>query len=215
MRPLFRTRLFRMSAFEMMICSPVDAADARALHADVLDGAVEVVHLQRIADGEGLVERDRHRGEQIAQHRLHGERDRDAADAEAGEQRLDLDAEVVEREQERHRPDGEPGDEHDDVDGARERRIRAAAALRARWSMAKRTAAMPHRPTWNQKVSTMAMLHAVLDAIRETRAAWTASATAMVNRNSLLVRSTSSAATSMASGSSRPACAHLRRCELM
>ena len=45
------------------------------------------------------------RREQIAQHRLHGERNRDTADAEAREQRLDLDAEVVEREQERHRPD--------------------------------------------------------------------------------------------------------------
>ena len=105
------------------------AADARALHADVLDRAVDIAELQRIADRERLVERDGHRGEQIAQHGLHGEGHRDAADAEAREQRLDLDAQVVEREQERHRPDREPRDEDDDVDGAGERRVHAAATL--------------------------------------------------------------------------------------
>ena len=38
----------------------VHRPDPRALHADVLHGAVEIVDLQRIADDERLVERDRH-----------------------------------------------------------------------------------------------------------------------------------------------------------
>ncbi len=75
-----------------------EAAQSGALHTDVLDGPLRVTHGEEVANSEGLVEGDRQRGQQIAEHRLHGECDGDTADAEAGEQRLDLHAEVVERE---------------------------------------------------------------------------------------------------------------------
>ena len=76
-----------------MICSPCDAADARRLEPDVLDGARDLIDADRVADVERLVEHDRQRGEQIAEDVLHRERDGDAADAEAGDQRRDLDRE--------------------------------------------------------------------------------------------------------------------------
>ena len=65
------------------------AAHARRLEADVLDDARDLVDADVVADVERLVEHDRQRGEQIAEDVLHRERDGDAADAEAGDQRRD------------------------------------------------------------------------------------------------------------------------------
>ena len=103
------------------------AAQARGLDADVFDLADEGVDHQAVADHEGLVERDRQRGEQIAEHVLQSQRDRHAADAQAGEQRGDVDAEVVERHQDQQRPDQHARDEIDDVQRARENLIRRRA----------------------------------------------------------------------------------------
>ncbi len=54
-------------------------------------------------------------GQQITEHRLHGQRDRDAADTEAREQRLDGDPHVVEGEQQGQCPDDRAGDEQEDL----------------------------------------------------------------------------------------------------
>jgi hypothetical protein len=71
----------------MMICSPVTLRRRVLPTADVLHRAAHVPHLKRIANGERLVERDGHGGEQIAEQRLHGKRDGDATDAWACQQR--------------------------------------------------------------------------------------------------------------------------------
>src|SRR5437899_8469882 len=70
-----------------------EAAKARALDAHVLDRALEAVDGEEVAEPEGLIERDRERGEEIREHRLHRERERDAADPETREERGDLHAE--------------------------------------------------------------------------------------------------------------------------
>ena len=58
-----------------------EAAHARALDADVLDGPQAVIDREEVADPKGLVERDRERCQEVGEHGLHGERERDAADA--------------------------------------------------------------------------------------------------------------------------------------
>ena len=60
-----------------------DAADARRLEPDVLDGSGDLIDADRVADVERFVEHDRERREQVAEDVLHGERDGDAADAES------------------------------------------------------------------------------------------------------------------------------------
>ena len=57
-----------------------EAAHARALDADVLDGPQAVIDREEVADPKGLVERDRERCQEVGEHGLHGERERDAAD---------------------------------------------------------------------------------------------------------------------------------------
>ena len=76
----------------------------------------------RVAAAERPVEHDRQRGEQVGENALRGEADGDAADAEAGDQRGDVDAEIVEDDDDR---DGEhrDADQHaDDRHGIAERR---------------------------------------------------------------------------------------------
>ncbi len=86
---------------------------------------------QEVADLERLVQRDGQRGEQVAQHVLHRQRDGDAADAEAGDQRRDVDAEVGQQHQEGDDPDQRHADEAQDVEagGPLGRRLVAPAAL--------------------------------------------------------------------------------------
>ncbi len=81
----------------------------------MLDGPLEVIQTEEVADDERLVECDGHGCKQVPQHRLHGQGHRDPADAQSGEQRLDLHAEIVERQQEHHGPDHQSGGEQDDV----------------------------------------------------------------------------------------------------
>ena len=50
----------------------------------------------RVAAAERAVEDDRQRGEQVGEDALRGEADRDAADAETGDQPGDVDPEIVE-----------------------------------------------------------------------------------------------------------------------
>jgi hypothetical protein len=64
-----------------------DAAQARRLDPDALDGALELAEDDRVADDEGLVEQDRDRGEEVAEDVLRRQGDRDAAtprDASSG-----------------------------------------------------------------------------------------------------------------------------------
>src|SRR5580693_2248797 len=105
------------------------AAQSSALDADVLDRAGEGVQAQAVADDEGLVQSDRQRGEQIAEDVLQGERHCHAADAEAGEQGGDVDAEIAERDQDQDRPYDQARDEIDDVERAREDPVGAAFPL--------------------------------------------------------------------------------------
>jgi len=71
----------------------------------VLDGALGGIHAQEVTEPEGLVEGDGERGEQVRQHGLHRERECDATDPEPRQQRLDLHAEIAERQQQRQAPD--------------------------------------------------------------------------------------------------------------
>src|ERR1039458_5223759 len=104
-------------------------AQPRALDADLLDRALEAVDPQRVADAKGLVERDRQRSEQIPEYGLHRQRNGDAADAQARDQRPDVDAEVLEREQRYDDPDDQPQREQHDVDRAGQPRIAGACLL--------------------------------------------------------------------------------------
>jgi hypothetical protein len=108
----------------------IEAAQSRALDADVLHRAQEGVDGEEVADHERPVERDRQRGEQIAQHVLRGQRHGHAAHAQARDQRRDVDAEVVEREQQHQRPDHHTRDEADDVERAQRGAV-IRAAVRA------------------------------------------------------------------------------------
>src|SRR5450631_3513810 len=75
------------------------------LDADVFDLADEGVYGQAVADHKRLVQGDRQRGKQIAENILQSQRNRNAADSEAREQRGDVDAEIIERDQNQQRPD--------------------------------------------------------------------------------------------------------------
>ena len=86
----------------MITCSPVTRAQAGGLEADPLDragGGVAVA--DRVAAAERPVEHDRQRREQVGENALRGEADGDAADAEPGDQRGDVDAEIVEDDDDR------------------------------------------------------------------------------------------------------------------
>ena len=71
----------------MMICSPVTLRMRVVLSPMCSTVPVIVIDADRVADVERLVEDDRQRGEEVAEDVLHGERDRDAADAERRDQR--------------------------------------------------------------------------------------------------------------------------------
>ena len=85
----------------------VHAADARGLEPHLLDRALVLVDDNVVAEHEGLVEDDGQRGEEVAEDVLHRQRDGDAADAEAGDERRDVDAVVLQREQNEQAPQHE------------------------------------------------------------------------------------------------------------
>jgi len=88
-------------------------ADARGLDADLLDSAALIAKHDEVANLERTVEDDGERGEEIAQHALGGECNGDAPDAQAGDQSGYVEAEVLEDEQKRKRPDRNTYDELD------------------------------------------------------------------------------------------------------
>ena len=73
----------------------VERPDPRRPEAHLLDRAFDVVHLDPVADLERAIGEDRDGAEEVLDGVLARQRDRDAADAEAGEQRRDVHAEVV------------------------------------------------------------------------------------------------------------------------
>src|SRR5690606_17899692 len=87
----------------------LDRARYRALLALVGDG---------VADAERLVEDDRERGEQVGEDALRGKPDGDAADAEPGDQRGDVDAEVVQHDDAGDREDPDRDQQPDDAERA-------------------------------------------------------------------------------------------------
>ncbi len=127
-RPKLRTRLLRMSAFDITMSSPVSLRRRVVLMPMRSTVPENVSMLQEIADDERLVERDRQRGEQIAEDVLQRQCDRDAADAEAREQRRDVDAEILERDQDQQRDDQDAPEKPNDVERAGERAVDAALA---------------------------------------------------------------------------------------
>src|SRR3546814_2427271 len=64
----------------------VRRADMRALEADALDRPRRIVVFDRLSDAERPVDDDRERGETVGKDALRGETDRDAADAEPGDE---------------------------------------------------------------------------------------------------------------------------------
>src|SRR5690606_24524332 len=75
------------------------AADAGRLQTHVFDTAGDVPHHNEVTRFEWLVQPDRRRSEQVAQHHLRGQRHGHAADAQAGNERGDVDAHVVQNRQ--------------------------------------------------------------------------------------------------------------------
>ena len=84
----------------------IGRADARRVEADLLDGAGLVAEAAEVADAHRLVGEQRQAAEEILERLLGAESDGDAADAESGEQRRDVEAEAAE-----HADDRE-GDDH-------------------------------------------------------------------------------------------------------
>ncbi len=62
---------------------------------------------------------------------MHGQGDGDAADAQSRQQRFDLHSQVVERKQQHHRPDNQPGREKNNVDGAGQDGVQCLRSLPA------------------------------------------------------------------------------------
>ena len=96
----------------------VQRADPRRLEADLLDraGGRRIAEADRVAAAERPVEDDRERREQVGEDALGGEADGDAADAEAGDQAGDVDAEIVEDDDDRDREQGDGDEQADDAD---------------------------------------------------------------------------------------------------
>ena len=76
---------------------PIERADPRRAQADVVDGADDLAHLQKVADADRLVEDQRCAGDDVFECLLRGEGDGDAADAESGQRWCRIDAEQPQR----------------------------------------------------------------------------------------------------------------------
>ena len=129
MRPKLRTRLFNMSAFEMMICSPVSLRNRVVLMpmCSTLPMNASMVRLSPTTKGlSSAIDSEANRSPRYV---LQCQSHRNAADTEAGEQRGDIDAEIVERDQDHQRPDQHARNEIDDIQGTRKHPIRAALAV--------------------------------------------------------------------------------------
>ena len=87
----------------MTSCSPVSERSRVVLRPIRSTVPVLLVVADRVALLERLVEQDRERREQVREDALRGKADGDAADAEAGDQRGDVHAEIVEDQDDRDR----------------------------------------------------------------------------------------------------------------
>ena len=99
-------------------------AQPRGLEPDPLDRAGAAVVADRVALLERLVEQDRERREQVGEDALRGEADGDAADAEAGDERGDVHAEIVEDQDAGDREQGDADQHADDRHRVAERAAR-------------------------------------------------------------------------------------------
>ncbi len=77
--------------------------------------------VDRLANPEGLVEDDRERGEEVREDALRCEADGNAANAEAGNQASDVDAEIVEHHDKRDEEEGSRDQHTDKIAGIGER----------------------------------------------------------------------------------------------
>ena len=115
-------------------------AQPRRLEADPLDRAGAVVVADRVALLERLVEQDGESGEQIREDALSGEADGNSADPQAGNQRRDVHAEIVEDQdagdREQCDADQHPNDRHRIAERARAILIGDAAADQAQDQLA-------------------------------------------------------------------------------
>ena len=96
-------------------------AEAGGLETDPLDGAGGAVIADRVAAAERLVEQNRERGEQVGENALRGQADGDAADPEPGNQRGDVDPEIVEDDDQRNPKQRDRHQHADDAIGIAER----------------------------------------------------------------------------------------------
>ena len=98
-------------------------SDSRTLEADVLHRPLQIPNLNVIADREWFVEDDRKGGEEIPKHTLKGQGQSDTADSQGGDQRPDVDIQVVEGEHGEGGPYREPHEEADGAEGRGDRRV--------------------------------------------------------------------------------------------
>src|SRR3546814_4676229 len=78
----------------------------------MFDRAQATIDDDEVTDHEWFVDHDRQRREQIAQNVLHGQGHGDTADAQSGHHRRDIDAKIVEPQQQQHRPQRWRSEEH-------------------------------------------------------------------------------------------------------
>ncbi len=111
---------------------PFERAKPRGLQADSFDRADALAVADRVSAPERLVEQDRKRCEQVGKDALGREPDGNAADTESGDQRGDVDAEIVENDDDGDREQGDadqyPDKRHRIGDSALGRIFRRAPA---------------------------------------------------------------------------------------
>jgi hypothetical protein len=121
-----------------MICS--SPLDGRRL----LDGAGGLVVADNVADAERAVEDDRQRREQVGEHALRRQADRDAADAEARDQAGHVHPDIVEHDDQRDREQREGDEQADEPERGAERGM--GVAFGAAFDRAEDDLARPQRP---------------------------------------------------------------------
>ena len=104
---------------------PLEGADAGGAQPDVLHGSHPGAVPAEVADADRLVQAERHPAEEVLHGLLRRERQRDAAEAEAGHDPRDVEPEVLEQAEEAERDDEHLGDAAAEV----EHRDRGAALL--------------------------------------------------------------------------------------
>jgi len=108
--PLFHALVVADAAFQKIVVGKnellaAQAANARGLESDVLDRSGKRIHHDIVADNERFVQHDGQRRQQIAQNILHGQRHGDAADAQPRHEPRDVDAQIVQNQQEHDDPE--------------------------------------------------------------------------------------------------------------